>query len=667
MRKIKNWGICVLSLLGLFIANPAFAQQEVIKWGKIADGDLLMTNYAADTLCEAVILSDVGHISMKLVDGLKYSFRHHRRIKILDSLAFREGNISIPYFSDENREKITQLKAQIIQPDGSRQSLGRKEIFDEPVHERWSMKRILYTNMQVGSIIEYRYEILSDRIHTLRDWFFQTHLPVRYSELRVDIPQYYDYVKFLQTNQKAISIESTKSSVVMETEDQNTIENDTKVYIETNRYVMENVPAMRPAPFITTMNDYRACLRFELSKVSYPSGREERFLPSWHELAQQLKKASDFGAQYSKAENYRTIENAASNILKEKLSAKEKLQRLYHFINEQMQWNGRYSAFAENDLSSAWTSKKASSGTINLMLLALLQEAKIKAYPLLISTRAHGKPVQQYPILSQFNHCLVYAIIDNTPILLDAGNKMRPPGLVRMESMNGYGWLLGSKSEEWIEIEGEKHTENYLIIGKLDSDGQLKGRMEGSFRGTVAVELRREYTNATDTDYWEELLSAQHPKVTIDSSTAIHVSNPAVTLEAAFQFRIDSAAQKIDTRLYLRPVLLSRYFKPLLTAEVRRYPVDIPYPIKEQFVLLLDIPEGYAVESLPEGLRVLIYDNGGDFNYLLSQKENQLKLISRINIRKTRYSPEAYDDIKEFFEQIAAKFAEPIVLKKLEK
>ena len=667
MRHVTIYSVYILATLFCLPANPLAAQQETLKWGKVSEQELGMDQYRQDTTCEAVILGDVGLISMKLVDGLKYAFRHHRRIKILDSLAFKEGNIAIPYYSLNNAEKISQIKAHIIHPDGSRQSLGRREIFDEPIDKEWSIKRILYPELQVGSIIEYRYEILSERIHTLRDWFFQSHLPVKYSELVVEIPQYYDYVYFLQTNQKPISIESSNSTVDMETDDRNTMENDTKVHIETKRYVMENIPAMRAGPYTTTMNDYRACMRFELSRVTYPSGRVQRFLPSWDELEDQLKMAPDFGQQYLKEENHQLMIDAAANILKQKLSDEDMLRKLYYFLSQSVKWDGTYSAHAKKDINTAWVRQKASSGTINLMLLALLREAKIKAYPLLISTRSHGKMIQQYPIIDQFNHCLVYALIDKEPIILDAGDPLRPPGLLRVESLNEYGWLMGQKKNEWIRIPTDKEVENYLAICKLNSEGQLSGRVEGSFKGNYALKLRRSYLNKMDSDYWEEMLTSQYAGVRLDSSFARNLDMPESTLETYFNFEIDEGAIMVNGRLHLKPIMLSRYFTSVLTEEVRKFPVNIPSPIKEQFVMLLDIPEGYTVESMPEGLRVLIYDDGGDFNYLISQKDNQLKLISRINIRKTQYSLEEYDDIKEFFDHIAVKFAEPIVLRKLEK
>ncbi len=658
--------ISLLSLLICLLSGPLAAQQEPLKWGKVLETDLQMKQYARDTSAKAVILADVGFISMRLVDGLQYAFRHHRRIKILDAEGFKEGDIRIPYYSNNNLEKISQLKAHIIYPDGSRQSLSKRQITDELIDEHWTQKRLQFADLQVGSVIEYRYEIVSERIQTLHDWYFQSHLPVRYSELVVEIPEYFDYAYLLQTNDKPIHIESSTHTVSMETDIRNTPENDSKVHITSNRYVMKNVSALKAAPYITTMNDYRARLRFYLSKVTHPSGREERILPSWVELAGQLHDSPDFGTQLP-ADQLGVLYKAAASILNKKnQSQRKKLSKLYHFINQSMAWDSTYTALGNTDFAQAWESRKASSGALNLMLLALLKKANITAYPLLISTRSHGKIVHQYPAIDQFNHCLIYAIADGDTLTLDAGDELRPPGLLRTEALNGYGFLLNPSDPRWTSVKARRNTENYLAYCTLGQQGQLRGRLEGHFDGTSAAQLRRQYLQDTDQQFWQSLLAPLGTAVSIDSSEALGIHDREAKLETHIQFHIMDAAERKQGKLLLRPVLLSQFSQSVLKTAERKFAVDIPYPVKEQFVMLLQIPDSYVVEYLPEALRVLIYDDGGDFNYLLSQDGNQIKLISRINIRKLYYNSEDYDDIKEFFEQIEAKFAEPIILKKLE-
>ena len=63
----------------------------------------------------------------------------------------------------------------------------------------------------------------------------------------------------------------------------------------------------------------------------------------------------------------------------------------------------------QNDgIKKAWDKRSGNTGDINLILLSLLKEAGVIAYPCLISTRNNGKINTAYPFLDQFNALYVY-------------------------------------------------------------------------------------------------------------------------------------------------------------------------------------------------------------------------------------------------------------------
>ena len=96
----------------------------------------------------------------------------------------------------------------------------------------------------------------------------------------------------------------------------------------------------------------------------------------------------------------------------------------------------------------------------------------------------------------------------------------------------------------------------------------------------------------------------------------------------------------------------------------RDYPIDFAYPIREQFILNLTFPEGYVLEDMPKDLTISLLKNSGSFQYSATQKNNSLQLIVKIQIGQLHFEPEGYALVKEFFNQIAVKLGEQIVLKK---
>ena len=175
-----------------------------IEFGKVPPQDLLMTTYPLDSSAEAVVLAAKGRISIEsgYDGGMQVNSHFFRRVKLLKKSAFdAEGNIKISYYSKDNYEDLRKVKAAVIQPDGVRQELTKKDFFEEKVTAERKAKKFAFPNLTEGCIIEYEYEMISQNLQTLYDWQFQENIPVRHSELWLLIPQYFEYVYLFRGRQ----------------------------------------------------------------------------------------------------------------------------------------------------------------------------------------------------------------------------------------------------------------------------------------------------------------------------------------------------------------------------------------------------------------------------------------------------------------------------------
>jgi|GEM_PF-4223199 len=71
------------------------------------------------------------------------------------------------------------------------------------------------------------------------------------------------------------------------------------------------------------------------------------------------------------------------------------------------------------------------------------------------------------------------------------------------------------------------------------------------------------------------------------------------------------------------------------------------------------------VEEKPTSVVFNLLNTGGSFKYVSAVNGNILQLSVKIDISQLVYQPEDYASVKEFFNQVANKLAEQIVLKKL--
>jgi len=212
-----------------------------------------MTTYEADPDADAVIL---GAYEMVYVN-----MRQDYAVKILSQEGVDRANIKIPY---SRKERIASLQAQTIN-QGAKIKVSKKEIFDEEVTKTYNRKRFTFPNVQVGSIIEYRYTLESPYAAVLDTWYFQDDIPVRWSECRFSVPLYIEYVMITNTDRPFHIKEDRRTNIGND---------DGRIY----RFVMNDMKGLEEEKYVTTMKDYLNNIQFQAAKLTQPNGIVNKYI-----------------------------------------------------------------------------------------------------------------------------------------------------------------------------------------------------------------------------------------------------------------------------------------------------------------------------------------------------------------------------------------------------
>jgi hypothetical protein len=477
---------------------------------------------------------------------------------------------------------------------------------------------------------------------TFHSWHFQEEIPVRHSELWLTLPEEYDYVYMFRGRHP--------------------LKRDT---LGVQEIYADSIPALKPEGYITTMDDYLTQVNFQLSTIKHESGRVQGYLSDWDQIAHDIMEDPKIGQQFRVKKNYSTIWQAIRPLLDGVKTQDEKIKIVYEFLCSHVAWDDTHSPVADESLNDAFKKKKANSGELNMMLLACLAEEGIKALPMFVSTRAHGKPITDYPILRQFNHLVCYIKRGDKGFFVDVGNMNRPIGTPRLATLNGQGWLLDGIDPRWVPIVPPLSTEMTLATFKLDEEGTLKGTFSSNFKGYSAVNERDDESDKDEKHKKAKTtLAKTFPDIKIDSITTANLNNTAEPFKRTVYCTIPNAGTTTGNLIYIKPPLRTPFDENPFKQPQRDYPVEFAHPFNDNFSLNLTIPEGYVVEELPKSVRVKLPENGGTFQYISTVKENVIQLVIKIQLDTLHFEPEAYQAIKGFFNQIATKSAEQIVLKK---
>jgi len=380
------------------------AQDPPIKFGKIPKEDLEMKVYPPDTSAAAVVLCDYGTVAFQFKDNDAMNvLSRHKRIKFLRRSGFEHGDIEIPFYTSLMRVK--NLKAQVFAPDGTETEVPKKDIFEEKINDRWSRYRFAFPNLQEGSVVEYKYDLESQYIFELPEWYFQGEIPVRWSELRLTIPNWFQYVSLRNGRLPDIVENDFELAPVVNIGGGS---GGGRMTVESSkiRLAMKEAPALREEAYITTMDDYFARVRFQLKSVQYPETPARPIMGDWVEVATKLLEDENFGGQFSKKGKFKKTWAAAQAQIAGATTPEEKIRAIYHFVQTSFEREDGSTIYTRQNLDDLFEKKRAFASEMNLLLIGLLREAGFQAHPVLISTRDHGQPIAEYPILDQFNHVL---------------------------------------------------------------------------------------------------------------------------------------------------------------------------------------------------------------------------------------------------------------------
>ena len=637
--------------LALFCQTALFSQKEAQKWGNIPAEDLAMTLYPQDSSATAVVLQDVGNVSLTDM-GSRYGvyFKQHRRIKVFDPSAFEEGNLRIPYYAHRGLEKMTDLDVQLILPSGEKQKVKSDNVFTEKINKYWSAKKVFIPNLQKGCIIEYRFELRLDYIFTLHDWYFQGELPTRWSEVTVSMLPYFEYVTLTRLPRP---FDVRETSTAGET-----------TYA---RYGFSHLPAIREEPFVTTLDDYRAHIGFQLARIARPMQEVKTFMTTWEDLAKEMEGWESFGDQYRRAGKFNQLWAAFSPLLAPGGEPAEAVaEKALRFVTEQMKWTGEHRFTLEKSLDDAFARKSGSSAELNLALVALLRKANLDAVPMLLSTRSNGATYPQYPFREQFNSVVAFVRQGQGGLLLDATHPYLPVGQLNTEHCNGGGWLVDSKKPDWTDLIAPEMSATWYGQLALTESGEMSGKFSILASGPMASDWREGLSGTKEKDFLKKHFATEYPDIAFDSIVVTDLNALDKPLKIEFRCRIPNTANVVNDFIYCRPVLDFFINENPFKSLRRSFSVDFPYPIKANYVLRLDLPPGYAVEEMPEPARISLAGDTGKISFICSkQPPNAVQLQLRMNLSKTSFPPEEYGGLRQFFDLAAEKTQLQLVLKKM--
>lgn len=669
MKLIK---IFSLSVVLLFISKTT-AQEY--KLGKVSVAELEQKVHPKDTSATAAILYKKGksRIEFDPNEGFITITEVEARIKIYKKEGYNWANHSVWYY---NLGSVTErinfsdtYTYNLVNGKIEKTKIKSEGIFDEPVNKYGGRKKITLPNVKEGSVIEYKYVIRSPS-RMIREWDFQASVPVNYSEFVTCIPEYYVFnsrqkgyiFPKMTTEKNTKSILSTSKERTGYYTTKTEFTTDKFDYIENKTtYIAENFPAMKDEAYVNNLDNYVSSIQYELAMTKFPNQQMKPLSTDWNAVAKTIYDYDTFGSELNKTGYY---EDDLKVLLAGKNTPEEKILAILNHVKSTVKWNGLRGYDCDNGVKKAYKEKTGNIGDINLMLTSMLRYAGLTANPVLVSTRENG--IALFPNRTAYDYVIAAVETPNGNVLLDASDKFSTPNILPFRTLNWYGRLIRKDgSSEEIDLMPKKASNNVVFMTyNIDPDGKVTGKARRQCTDYNALITRSSIDGVKEEDYLEKLEN-KNGKIEISEYSRTNEKEILLPTQETYSFTGNNLCELIGGKIYVNPMLFFANDKNPFKQEVREYPVDFGFPFLDKFNINIQIPDGFAVETLPTPAAINMEDNLGSFKFNILANGNTLQLIVAHQINSAIVTTEQYDMLKEYYKGMIAKETEKIVLKRI--
>ncbi len=655
-------------LLFFLVLLPSFcinAQEFSLKYGKITSDEMNMSNYPKDTTACAVVLYKQGEVYYEFVqDNFKITYDYRYKIKILNQDGVKYANVTIPFYSEKGsaaKERIIKLEANAYNLENNKivkTPLEKEYIFEEQVSTEWKQTKFSIPAVKAGTVIEYRYKISSNFYHTIADWTIQQDIPVKYAYLEVRIPEYfkftigskgYEHIKtedipinetfYLSNSGQSMSIQSNSRQLT---------------------FISEDVPALKDEDYVWCNNDYTSQVTFELHGIQMPYDTYKPYSRSWKDIEETLRDSHYFGDHLNMRNPYK---EETKNLGLENLTPSERIRTLFHFLKSKMSWNEKY-GFNGDHVKQAIKNGAGNNAEFNFVLLSMLKDADIEAYPILLSRRSRGRLPLSHPSLNQINTFIIGAKdTDSTMVYLDGSIIYGDVNILPPVLMVDRARVFNTKGEGyWTDlIQIGKNSISTMTTASVNEEGIITGSRQTSYKGIYSVLYKEAFYEAKDSAAFIDKTQTED-EITINEYQHTGMEKLSDACKEVMQF--EKTTMTTDDHIYLNPMVFPHITKNSFIQQERKLPVEFAFPYYFRQVIVLTIPENYEIEEIPENMKFSTEDRSINCSYNLITNKNQIQLIYSFQINRVLFTQDEYPTLRTFWETLIKKNTEQIVLKK---
>jgi hypothetical protein len=585
----------------------------------------------------------------------------YKRVKILTEKGKDRASVEIPF--DAARVGIADIKARSIAPDGTITPFTGKAFNSTIVKThglKYQAKTFAIPNVQVGSIIEWKYTEYWDDFLRGGHWTVQDDLFTKHAKFN-----------FIPFSKAGYTVEDERGDIkdrvyysLIGLPDKTEIKTTASNHMELE---LRDIPAFQEEDFAppADMLKWRVNFYYTTDKA----GKPQEF---WKSEGKFWTKEVNKFIQSS------AVAGAVRDVVTPSDSAEQKARKIYafvqkiknlSFVNDEswLEERLRRDSKEKRTLDDVLSKKEGYRDEIARLYLAMARTANLQAYQMRVADRDEVFFQPVIPNSEQLTSEIVIVTIDGKEIFLDPGTPFCPFGHLSWQHNSTQGIRQTADGAVIAQTPGADYKEAVSRrVGRLvlAEDGTAKGKIGIAWAGQEALVHR---LNSLKTDVagrkkdLEDEVKALLPQgaiVQLDASNGWDDGEAQLT--ANFTVEVPGYASTAGKRLLLPKDLFQTKSRTPFTHGDRKNPVYFSYPFYSSDETTITFPQNFHLESAADS-----QPTQTDFAFYRVKHvstSNSVTVDRDFAMGGIGFQTKEYPELRKFYSVVTSGDSEPLVL-----
>ncbi|WP_288072441.1 DUF3857 domain-containing protein [Hydrotalea sp.] len=300
-------------------------------------------------------------------------------------------------------------------------------------------------------------------------------------------------------------------------------------------------------------------------------------------------------------------------------------------------------------------------------MVALLKEAGIKAYYVLISATDRHLPIWKDFPCGYFNHATVCVPDGQDSIWLECTSSSVAPGFASHFTDDRDALLITDSGGIVVHTPTysmHDNQQNRVVHATIDERGNMQAQVHTLYTGQ-AIDDVHELLNVGIPEKIQQYYNQNFnlPTYNVQHIQLEEQKSIIPVVKESFEIIVNGFAAVMGKRLFIKPDIFNKWELKLLPDETRKYPIVL----KENFLhtdsIFITIPTGYEIESLPKPQS--IHTIFGDYAIQFIYNNNEIEVIRYQTGIKQQFPATDYEKLVDFYNVMYLNDHAQVVLKKI--